>query len=99
MISKITFISTLEKIKETSDWITNLYKDFKIDLIDAPLCYDEGATILDEIFNTDLVSYWCWECDFGRDMNCNIYDTEGNLIIAICSEEELYDYLVEHNEK
>lgn len=53
--------------------------------------------LLDEIYSSDMVSYWCWELEYGKRYKDGcITETDGT-IIDISTPEKLYKYLEEEN--
>lgn len=54
--------------------------------------------LLENMFNTDMVSYWVYDLDYGRKYKDGyVQDGEGN-IIDLSTLEKLYDYLIEEVE-
>lgn len=105
MISKEYFIEILDKLKVAEDFVneTNerakkLGKRLDSDFFNAygTAIFHDGIVVnlLDNMFNTDMVSYWVWELGYGEryEKGC-VQDANGN-DIDISTAEKLYDYLI-----
>ena len=54
--------------------------------------------LLENMFNTDMISYWIYELDYGKEYKDGyVQDGEGNNIY-ISTAEKLYDYLIKEAE-
>lgn len=54
--------------------------------------------LLENMFDTDMISCWIYELDYGRKYKDGyVQDEEGN-IIDLSTLEQLYDYLIEEEE-
>ena len=54
--------------------------------------------LLENMFNTDMISYWIYELDYGKEYKDGyVQDGEGNNI-DISTAEKLYDYLIKEAE-
>lgn len=54
--------------------------------------------LLENMFNTDMISYWIYELDYGREYKDGyVQDGEGN-IVDLSTLEKLYDYLIKEEE-
>ena len=54
--------------------------------------------LLENMFDTDMISYWVYELDYGRNYKDGyVQDGEGN-IIDLSTLEKLYDYLIKEME-
>ena len=110
MISKQTFIKTIDYVKHIIDIERSLNNGLKHSMVfvDSEI-YIETGPITDLLaesiglkknkFGTDL-DYWLYECDFGRDYkkgditNTNLKHTHKYYKPKLDTVEELYDYLV-----
>ena len=55
--------------------------------------------LLENMFDTDMISYWIYELDYGREYKDGyVQDGEGNNI-DISTLEKLYDYLIKEAEE
>ena len=69
-MTKENFSILLDAVKNHSDYICNLYRDYGIDFINSPVMEIESEInkYLKAQFNDtdDWISYWMWELDFGK---------------------------------
>ena len=102
MITKETFLSALDKIKLHRNLELNLCSTLE-SLTDGCICdaliysryEDLVVNLLEEIFDTTLISYYLYELDFGErwTSNCSLDEEEAN---ALKDPESLYDYLIKN---
>lgn len=110
MISKEKFIEIINRLKsyeELQDKINDLFRD-NIDNKENDFCNAGGICIghesvvvelLENMFNTDMISCWIYELDYGREYKDGyVQDGEGNNI-DISTVEKLYDYLIKEAEE
>lgn len=101
--SKDNFVFILDSLKKESDMISELYKEYNIDLIDCNWLLNETSVInlLEFIFDdedTDWIGWWCWEKDFGRDKEIDVY-YDFNDPIILDTPDQLYDFLIKNIEE
>lgn len=69
-MTKENFSALLDAVKNHSNYICNLYRDYGIDFINSPVMEIESeiTKYLKAQFNDsdDWISYWMWELDFGK---------------------------------
>lgn len=102
MITKETFLSAFEKIKLHRDLEMNLCSTLE-SLTDGCVCdaliysryEDLVVNLLEEIFETTLISYYLYELDFGErwTSDCSLDVDETN---ALKDPGSLYDYLIKN---
>lgn len=108
MISKKEFIEIINRLREVKDFVeeTNdkgrkLRDAIESDFFNAmSLSISHEGTVvklLENMFDTDIISWWIYELDYGREYKegC-IQDEKGN--IEIETAEKLYDYLIKDME-
>jgi len=109
MISKEQFVTIINKMKTTYDFVNEIndktrqlretLDDSFIDFFDGHSLFvahtDLVVKLLENMFNdNDMISYWIYELNYGRDYKDGyISDCDGNNI-DISTVEKLYDYLV-----
>lgn len=109
MITKERFveiINRLENYNKLQEKINGLF-DECIDNKENDFCNASSICIghesvvvelLENMFDTDMISYWIYELDYGREYkNGYVQDGEGNNI-DISTLEKLYDYLIKEAE-
>lgn len=96
MITKEEFIRYINNVKRINNLTHTLYQ-LDIDIINLETTDSDVIELLDKMFNTTLISYWCWEIDFGKEPLIT-YDTNGTELYRINTIEELYDKAVEEYE-
>ena len=110
MITKKEFIEIMNRLKDYNDLqekINKLFKDNidnkEMDFMNAgSICIGHETVVvklLEEMFNSDMISFWMYDLDYGRKyIDGCIQDREGN-IIDISTLDKLYDYLVDNMEE
>lgn len=110
IISKEKFVEIINRLKnykELQDKIDELFKDNidnkEMDFMNArSICIGHESVVvelLENMFNTDMISYWIYELDYGREYKDGyVQDGEGNNI-DISTVEKLYDYLIKEAEE
>ena len=109
MITKerfIEIIKRLENYNKLQEQINNLF-DKCIDNKENDFCNAGSICIghesvvvelLENMFDTDMISCWIYELDYGREYKDGyVRDVEGNNI-DISTAEKLYDYLIKEME-
>lgn len=109
MISKKEFVEIIERLKnynDLQDKIDDLFKsnidNKEMDFMNAgSICIGHESVVvelLENMFDTDMISHWIYELDYGRKYKDGyVQDGEGN-IIDLSTLEKLYDYLIEEVE-
>lgn len=114
MISKDKFVTIINKMKVTDDFVNEIndktrqlretLDDSFVDFFDGNSLFvahtDLVVKLLENMFNdNDLISWWIFELDYGRKYTEGcVSDCDGNNI-DISTAEKLYDYLVENMEE
>lgn len=109
MINKEEFIEIIDRLKETDDIktqvnriIRNSTDSFISDFTDAGslmICHEDLVVrLLENIFNNnDVISYWLYEKDYGRDYKTGDIVDNGKKI-DLSTPGKLYDYLIKSME-
>lgn len=114
MISKEKFVTIINKMKATDDFVKDVNdkarqlreyidRDFT-DFFDSNsfiVTHTESVVqLLENMFNdNDMISYWIYELNYGRDYKDGyVQDCDGNNI-DVSTVEKLYDYLVAEMEE
>lgn len=101
MLSKELFIETIDFIRERNDKEHEIQKLFREEFTDGifwPYSRYENqlVKVLTEIMDdkeTEWISYYCWEKDFGRDARLQVFDKNGKEI-PLNSSEDLYNLII-----
>lgn len=100
VLSKETFLETLNQIKthrvlslKLSDTLEQLTEDCRCDALIYSRYENLVVKILSEIFKTDLISYFIYELDFGKNW-CRDCSSDFEEVTALFSAERLYDFLI-----
>ena len=110
MISKEKFVEIINRLKDYNDLqdkIQNLFRDNidnqEMDFMNAgSICVSHESIVVEllkDMFNVkdDLISWWLYECNYGRDFSLG--DLEDNGVeIDLSTPEKLYDYLIKNME-
>ena len=103
MITKKEFVEIIENLKEVNDFVSEtnekarkLHDSIISDFYNAMSLSISHENIvlklLENMFNdTDIISWWLYECDFGRKEGTVIYENDKE--IDLSTAEKLYDYL------
>lgn len=105
MVSKEEFVNTLEELKKTDELqrkIDDLIRDAShfTDILDFVSGYGFVVThdakvveLLDNMFDTDMVSYWVYELDYGKEYKEGCVSEADGTIINIETASDLYEYI------
>ena len=109
MISKDKFVEIINRLKNYNnlqDKINDLFKENidnkEMDFMNAgSICIGHESVVvylLERMFDTDMISYFMYELDYGKEYKDGyVQDGEGNNI-DISTVEKLYDYLIKKAE-
>lgn len=109
MISKKEFVEIIERLKnynDLQDKIDDLFKNNidnkEMDFMNAgSICIGHETIVvrlLENIFNDkDTISWWLYECNYGRDFSLGDLEVNG-VAIDLSTAEKLYDYLIKEAE-
>lgn len=108
MISKEKFIDIINKLKEVNDFVdetnerarklndaimSDFYNTMSLSISHESLVVE----LLENMFNSDMISYWIYECNYGRDFSLGDLEVDG-IEIDLSTAEKLYDYLIKEME-
>lgn len=109
IISKEKFVEIINRLKnynELQDKIDNLFKDNienrERDFINAgSICIGHESVVIELLENMfddkDTISWWIYECNYGRDFSLGDLEVDG-IEIDLSTAEKLYDYLIKEAE-
>ena len=109
MITKERFVQIINRLKnynKLQEQINSLFDECidnkENDFCNAgSICIGHESVVvelLENMFNTDMISYWIYELDYGREYKDGyVQDREGKNI-DISTAEKLYDYLIKETE-
>ena len=109
IISKEKFVEILNRLKnydDLQDKINDLFKENidnkEMDFVNAgSICIGHETIVvrlLENIFNDkDTISWWLYECNYGRDFSLGDLEVNG-VAIDLSTAEKLYDYLIKEAE-
>ena len=106
MISKKEFVEIIERLKnynDLQDKIDDLFKNNidnkEMDFINAgSICIGHESVVvylLERMFDTDMISYFIYELDYGKKYKAGCVLDENMNEIDLSTPEKLYDYLVQ----
>lgn len=109
MISKKEFIEIINRLKEVKDFVeeTNdkgrkLRDAIESDFFNAmSLSISHEGTVvklLENMFDTDIISWWIYELDYGREYKRGCIQEGNGKNINVSTAEKLYDYLIKDME-
>ena len=109
IISKDKFVEIINRLKNYNnlqDKINDLFKENidnkEMDFMNAgSICIGHetiAVKLLENIFNDkDTISWWLYECNYGRDFSLGDLEING-VEIDLSTAEKLYDYLIKETE-
>ena len=109
MITKKEFIEIINRLRDYNDLqdkINDLFKDNidnkEMDFMNAgSICIGHETIVvrlLENMFNDkDTISWWLYECNYGRDFSLGDLEVNG-VAIDLSTAEKLYDYLIKETE-
>lgn len=81
-MTKENFSELINAVKNHSDYIYNLYKDYGIDFVNSPVMEIENeiTKYLKAQFDDkcDWIGYWMWELNFGENWKPGTVTENGN---------------------
>lgn len=106
MISKEKFVEIINRLKsynELQNKINDLFEDnienTEMDFMNAgSICIGHESVVvylLENMFDTDMISYWIYELDYGEKYEEGCVLDENMNEIDLSTAEKLYDYLVQ----
>ena len=106
MISKEKFVEIINRLKnynELQNKINDLFKDNidnkEMDFMNAgSICIGHESVVvylLERMFDTDMISYFIYELDYGKKYKAGCVLDENMNEIDLSTPEKLYDYLVQ----
>ena len=106
MITKKHFVNIINHLKEVNDFVNetnnkarNLHDSIISDFFNASSLSisfeDDLVNVLEDMFNTDLISWWLYELDYGKKFEIG-YLEENGFKPDLSTAEKLYDYLVKN---
>lgn len=106
MISKKTFVDTINKIidyNNMSNEINDVFSKYKVEDCNSVFYgfyEDVVVNLLTEAMNDEdeWISWWLYECNYGKDINDRDFDNE-SFYIDLSTPEKLYDFLTEEYNK
>lgn len=105
MISKERFCKIINNLKEVNEFVkeTNerakklndaIISDF-YNTMSLSISHEEIVVeLLDNMFDTDMISYWIYELDYGKKYRKGCIQDSNGKEINVKTAEKLYDYLV-----
>lgn len=109
MISKEKFIEIINRLRNYNDLqnkIDGLFKENidnkEKDFINAgSICIGHESVVIELLENMfddkDTISWWIYECNYGRDFSLGDLEVDG-IEIDLSTAEKLYDYLIKEAE-
>ena len=106
IINKELFIEVLEDAKKTDDYQNWLNKQLQSNGVDGyifqPNCVDSVIKLLHNILGDadtdDMISYFCFELDYGRKWKEGMVIDSNGTDIDLSTPGKLYDYLLSQND-
>mgnify|MGYP005783088225 FL=1 len=107
MISKEKFVEIINRLKsynELQNKINDLFKENidnkEMDFMNAgSICVGHESVVvylLENMFDTDMISHWIYELDYGEKYRAGyVLDENGNEI-DLSTAEKLYDFLIQN---
>ena len=106
IISKEKFVEIINRLKsynELQNKIDDLFKDNienrERDFMNAgSICVGHESVVvklLEKMFDTDIISYWIYELNYGKEYTDGCVLDENMNEIDLSTAEKLYDYLVQ----
>ena len=104
MIEKDEFIKIMKRLIETDNLVNKVNgifrnsKDSEIsDFTNASalmICHEDSVVnLLEKMFDTDCISYWIYDCDYGRRIKIDSMQDKNGKNIDITTLDKLYDYI------
>ena len=109
LVNKNDFIEIINRLKDyrnLQDKINDLFKDLldnkEQDFCNAgSICIGHESVVvklLEDMFETDLISWWIYELDYGKEYKPGCL-TEDDMEIDVSTADKLYDVLMKNYER
>lgn len=109
LVNKNDFIEIINRLKDyrnLQDKINDLFKDLldnkEQDFCNAgSICIGHESVVvklLEDMFETDLLSWWTYELDYGKEYKPGCL-TEDDMEIDVSTADKLYDVLIKNYER
>lgn len=109
LVNKNEFIKIINRLKDYTklqDKINDLFKDLldnkEQDFCNAgSICIGHESVVvklLEDMFETDLISWWIYELDYGKEYKPGCL-TEDDMEIDVSTADKLYDVLMKNYER
>lgn len=106
MISKEKFVEIINRLKkydelqnDINELFTESIENRERDFMNAgSICIGHESAVvylLENIFDTDMISYWIYELNYGEEYTAGCVLDENMNNIDLSTAEKLYDYLVQ----
>lgn len=107
MITKELFIESIESVRQSDDYQVWLNKQLRNNGAEGylfqPNCVDALIRLLNfclkEYDSDDIISYFCFELEFGRKWKPGMVIDENGNDVELSSSEHLYDYIISPKNK
>lgn len=104
IIEKDEFIKTMKRLIETDNVVKKVNSIFRnskeselSDFTNASalmICQEDLVVkLLEKMFDTDCISYWLYDCDYGRRIKADSMRDKNGKNIDITTLDKLYDYI------
>ena len=105
MITKQEFVDIINRLKDYNDLQNKIDKLFEENIDNREMDFMNAGSIcighetivvklLENMFNDkDTISWWIYECNYGRDFSLGDLEVDG-VEIDLTTAEKLYDYLI-----
>lgn len=109
MITKKHFVDIINHLKEVNDFVneTNekaekIHDSIISDFFNASSLSisfeDDLVKVLENMFDTDLISWWLWELNYGREFKVGYLEEKNGDKPDLSTAEKLYEYLIKNLE-
>lgn len=109
MVSKEEFVKIINRLRDYSDLQDKINGLFSKDINNAEMDFMNAGSIcighetvvvklLEDMFDDDIISWWIYECDYGRTFSIGDLEVKDKKI-DLTSADKLYDYLVKEREE
>lgn len=109
MVTKKEFTDIINRLRDYNNLRKKINHLFKDCIDNEENCFRNAGSVcighesvvvklLENMFDTDLIGWWLYECDYGKRFRLGNIQKDG-VNINLTTPEKLYDYLVKELEK